>query len=141
MRKRDIYGVIPTQGICKLKYEKSSPRVRNCLNDQAREVANPACGQLAEQGKSILPCPRSRLRIGSRETGLAVPSRVSLLISILKLNMVLTYGIPPEFRGAASIYTLSLCIMYYGCSSTCTCTYNKYHDISSTVITVCQFDQ
>ena len=31
--------------------------------------------------------------------GSAVPSRVSLLISILRLNLVLTYGIPPGFRG------------------------------------------
>ena len=29
---------------------------------------------------TVFPCPRSRLRILSRETGLAVPSRVSLLI-------------------------------------------------------------
>ena len=35
----------------------------------------------------------------SRGTGSAVPSRVSLLISILGLNLVLTYGIPPNFRG------------------------------------------
>ena len=27
-----------------------------------------------------------------------VPSRVSLLISILGLNLVLTYGIPPDIR-------------------------------------------
>ena len=27
---------------------------------------------------------------------MAVPSRVSLLISILRLNPLLTYGIPPE---------------------------------------------
>ena len=33
------------------------------------------------------------------ETGSAVPARVSLLISILRLNLVLTYGIPPEFCG------------------------------------------
>ena len=33
-------------------------------------------------------CPRACLRIWSRETGSAVPSRVSLLISILKLNLV-----------------------------------------------------
>ena len=75
--------------------------------DQPGQVANPARGQLAEQGKSILPCPRSRLRILSRETGSAVsPSRVSLLISILRLNLVLTYGIPPEFRGGDYRYTL-----------------------------------
>ena len=34
----------------------------------------------AEQGKWIFPCPRTCLRIWSRETGSAVPSRVSLLI-------------------------------------------------------------
>ena len=50
-------------------------------------------------GKIIFPCLRACLRIWSRETGSAVPSRVSLLISILRLNLVLTYGIPPEFRG------------------------------------------
>ena len=39
--------------------------------------------------KRIFPRPRSCLRIWSRETGLAVPSRViSLLISILRLNLV-----------------------------------------------------
>ena len=36
--------------------------------------------------------------------GSAVPSRVSLLISILRLNMVLTYGIPPEFRGDVHLF-------------------------------------
>ena len=39
----------------------------------------------------------------SRETGSAVPSRVSLLISILRLNLVLPYGIPPVFRGGVHI--------------------------------------
>ena len=43
------------------------------------------------------------LRIWSREMGSAVPSRVSLLISILRLNLVLTYGIPPEFRGGVHL--------------------------------------
>ena len=66
--------------------------------DHAGKVANPARGQL-EQGKLIVPYPRSRLKIWSRETGSAVPSRVSLLISILRLNLVLTYEIPPKFRG------------------------------------------
>ena len=32
----------------------------------------------------MIPCPRSRLSIWSRETGSAVPSRISLLISILQ---------------------------------------------------------
>ena len=52
----------------------------------------------AELEKCIFPCPRSCLRIWSRETGSAVLSRVSLLISILRLNLVLTYGTPPNFR-------------------------------------------
>ena len=47
----------------------------------------------------MFPCSRSCLRIWSREAGSAVVvlSRVGLLISILRLNLVLTYGIPPEF--------------------------------------------
>ena len=55
-----------------------------------------SCTWLAEQGKSTFLCLRSRLRIWSRETVSAVPSRVSLPISILRLNLVLTYGIPPD---------------------------------------------
>ena len=40
--------------------------------------------------------------------GLALPSRVSLFIPILlsRLNMVLTYGIPPEFRGGVHLFIL-----------------------------------
>ena len=68
--------------------------------DQPGKVANPARGQL-----NI--CPRSRLRIWSRETGSAVSFRVSLLISILRLNLVLTYGIPPDFRGGVHVYIYS----------------------------------
>ena len=48
--------------------------------DQPGKVANPAHGQLNR--KIILPCPRSRLKIWSRETVSAVPSRASLLIFI-----------------------------------------------------------
>ena len=61
----------------------------------------------AEQGKSTFPCPRSRLRIRSRETGSAVLSCVSLLISIFRLNLVLTRGIPPEFRGGVRLFILN----------------------------------
>ena len=45
--------------------------------NQLRKVANPVYGQL-NRGK--FPCPRSRLRICFRETGLALPSLASLLI-------------------------------------------------------------
>ena len=40
--------------------------------DQPGRVANPARGQLNKE-KIIFPCPRSRLRVWSRETGSAVP--------------------------------------------------------------------
>ena len=52
----------------------------------------------------MFPSPRSRLRIWSREMDSAVPSRVSLLISILRLNLVLTYEIPLEFRAGVHVF-------------------------------------
>ena len=70
--------------------------------DQPGKVANPARGQLNRENE--FPCPRSRLRIWSREMGSTVPSRVSLLISILRLNLVLTYGVPPDFRSGVHYY-------------------------------------
>ena len=42
--------------------------------------------------------------IWSRKTVSASPSRVSLLISILRLNLVLAYGIPPKFRGGVHLF-------------------------------------
>ena len=69
--------------------------------DQPGKAANPARGQLnRENNIPLSPCV---LRIWSRGTGSAVSSRVSLLISILKLNLVLTYGLPPEFRGGVHL--------------------------------------
>ena len=55
----------------------------------------------------MFPCPRSRLKIWSRETGSAVPSRVSWLISILRMDQVFTYEIPPDFRGAVYLFILN----------------------------------
>ena len=66
-------------------------------------VRLPSCSWSAEQRKIMFPCPRACLRIWSRETGSAVPSRVSLIIFILRLNLVLTYGIPSEFRGGVHL--------------------------------------
>ena len=70
--------------------------------DQPGKVANPARRQLNRENE--FPCPCSRQRIWSRETGSAIPSRVSLLISIIRLNLVLTYGIPPGFRGGVHLF-------------------------------------
>ena len=71
--------------------------------DQPDKVANPARGQLNRENEDF-PCRRSRRRIWSRETGSAVPSRASLLISMLRLNLMLTYEIPPEFRGGVHLF-------------------------------------
>ena len=68
--------------------------------DQPGKVASPAArGQLNRENKYFPVRVRSCLRIWSRETGSAVPSRVSLLIFILRMNLLLTHGISPEKRG------------------------------------------
>ena len=72
--------------------------------DQPGKVSNRARGQLNRENDISPACPRSRLRIWSRETGSAVPSRVSVLISILRLNLMLTYGIPPDFRDGVHLF-------------------------------------
>ena len=66
--------------------------------DQPGKVANPARGQLNREN-NMFPCPRTRLRIWSRETGSVVPSRVSLLISILRPNLELTGFLPISASG------------------------------------------
>ena len=71
--------------------------------DQPGKVANPVRGQLNRENEYFPVRVRACLTIWSRETGSAVPSRVSLLISILRLNVVLTYGIPPEFHGGVHL--------------------------------------
>ena len=71
--------------------------------DQPGKIFNPARGQL-NKGNSIFSCPRLRVRIWFRGTVSAVPSRVNLPISILRLNLVLTNGIPPEFHGGVHLF-------------------------------------
>ena len=63
------------------------------------KVANLAHCQLNGENE-YFPGPRSSLKIWPHETGSAVPSRVSLLISIHRLNMVLPHGIPPSSAAA-----------------------------------------
>ena len=58
--------------------------------DQPDKVANSARGQLNRENAFFPVCLRSRLKIWSRQMGLVVASRVSLLVSILRLNLVLT---------------------------------------------------
>ena len=60
------------------------------MDQPGNKVANPARGLNRENEYNLPVRVRSRLRIWSRETGSAVPSRVSLLISMLRVNLVLT---------------------------------------------------
>ena len=92
------YMITPANNIC--MYVWSSHIARVWINRVGRQ----SCSWPAEQGKWIFPCPRACLRIWSRETGSAVPSSISLLISILRLNLVLTCGIPPEFRDGVYLW-------------------------------------
>ena len=65
------------------------------------------CSWSTEQGKIIFPCPRSRLRIWSRETGSAATSRpapAASLFSTLRLNLVLTHRISPNFRDSVHLF-------------------------------------
>ena len=70
--------------------------------DQPGKVANnPARGQLSMENEYS-----PGLRIWSLEMDSAVPSRVSLLISILKLKLVLTRGILPDFRDGVHLFII-----------------------------------
>ena len=70
--------------------------------DQLGNVANPARGQL---NRGEIDISMSSFATGNLVTrdGLAVPSRVNLLISILRLNLVLTHGISPELHGGVHL--------------------------------------
>ena len=65
--------------------------------DQQGEFANPARSQLNKENEYFLVCPRSLLRIWSHEIGSAGPASACSFY-ILRLNLVLTRGIPPAFR-------------------------------------------
>ena len=60
--------------------------------------------QSKDQPDKVANAARGQLGIWSRETGSAVPPRVSLLISIIRLNLVHTYEIPPDFRGGIYLF-------------------------------------
>ena len=71
--------------------------------DQPGKVANPARGQRnRENNIPRSPCVPDNLV----ETGSVVPSRVSLFISILRLNLVLTGFLPSS--AAASIHETAI---------------------------------
>ena len=59
-------------------------------------VGLPVLLEVSLTGKMIFSLSPFAPENWSSKTGSAVPSRVSLLISILRLNMVLTYGITEQ---------------------------------------------
>ena len=81
----------------------NSVQIRSKSMDQPGKVANPARSQLhRENGYSPVP-------VRALEFGLArrvQPSRPASACSfyILRLNQVLTYGIPPDFRGDVHLF-------------------------------------
>ena len=108
LRVHEVYNIPRDKKKKEEKKERKSPlylygHTYSMSRDQPGKVADPSRGQLNRE-KFIFPCPRSCLRIWSRETGSVIPSRVSLLISIHRLNLVLTYGFLPS-SAAASIYS------------------------------------
>ena len=73
-------------------------------------VANPARGQLNWRHEHSLSsfAPET----WSRQTGSAVPSRASLLISTLRLNRMLPHGKPPAFRDGIHLHPFTSIYLY-----------------------------
>ena len=65
--------------------------------DQPSKVANPARGQLnSENNITLSPCVPENL-VSRDGFSRLVPRK------LLRLNLVLTYGVPPEFRGGVHL--------------------------------------
>ena len=75
------------------------------IMEQPGKVANPAMIVVSLTGEISFPCPRSRLKLWSRETGSAVPSRVSLRILHTKADII-TIKIECSLHPSSSISTL-----------------------------------
>ena len=71
--------------------------------DQPVKVANPARGQLNRENEYFLSAFAPENLVSRDGFGSHVP-RQPALISMLKLNLVLTYGIPPEFRYGVHLF-------------------------------------
>ena len=69
--------------------------------DQPGKVANPARGQLKMEIDISLSAFAPEKLVSGGGFGSPVPRQPAH--SILRLNLVLTYGIPPEFRGGVHL--------------------------------------
>ena len=70
--------------------------------DQADKVANPARGQLNREN-GYLPVPVRAGEFGLARCVRRSRSASASLFSILRLNLVLAHGIPPDFRGGVHL--------------------------------------
>ena len=66
---------------------------------------------MSQPGKVANPAMKISLSAFAPENlvsrdGFGSPFRVGLVVSILRLNMVLTCGISPEFRGGVHLYNI-----------------------------------
>ena len=66
--------------------------------DQPGKVANPTRGQLNRENEHS-PVPVRACEFGLARRVQSSRPASAFSFSILRLNMVLTYGVPPEFRG------------------------------------------
>ena len=74
--------------------------------DQPGKVANPARGQLNRENE-YSPVPVRALGFGlARRVRQSRPAS-ACSFSILRLNLVLTYGVSPEFRGGVHLFILN----------------------------------
>ena len=78
------------------------------MDQPGKKVASPARGQLKNiRENGYFPVSVClRLRIWTRETGSAMsrPASAYFSFSTLRLNMMLTRGIPPDFRGGVQLF-------------------------------------
>ena len=71
--------------------------------DEPGKVANPARGQLNKKNYYFSLSPFASENLVSRD-GFGSPVPHQPAFSILRLTLVLTHGIPPEFRGGVLIF-------------------------------------
>ena len=90
-----------------------SHHMRSKIMDQPGKVANHARGQLKKENEYFLS-PFAPENLGSRD-GFGSPSRVSLLISILRLNLVLTGFLPRSVEDNERHQMMASFVLFISC--------------------------
>ena len=74
------------------------------ITDQPCKVANPARGQLNRANYFFLSPFTPDNLVSGYGLDRPVPRQPACSFSILRLNLVLTHGIPPDFRGSIHLF-------------------------------------